>query len=417
MSTSARSIVIVGAGQAGVQAASALRAEGYGGAIHLLGDEPGLPYQRPPLSKSYLSGNLAVEELHLETAAWFDEQRVERWGDTHVEAIERRLKRVKLSSGKTLDYDHLILATGARNRPLTALSEPVHGVISLRAVADAAALASKLRASRRVVVIGAGFLGLEVASIAIAQGCDVHVVESADRLMRRAISVEMSEASLRHHRAAGVAFSLNAGVDGFCTEDGGVRAVKLADGSRIEADLVLVAIGVVPNSELGLACGLDIYNGVIVDEQLRTTDHSISAIGDCAAFPYAFDGGDQLRLESVQNAVDQACYVARRIAGAADASPYDQVPVFWSDQGGMRLQMAGVARRLDASVLRGDPASGAFSVFRYRYDRLTAVESFNRPADHMAARRLLQRRISPSRAQAADLTFDLKSLLAAAVTA
>lgn len=417
MSTTARSIVIVGAGQAGVQAASALRAEGYGGAIHLLGNEACLPYQRPPLSKSYLSGSLAEEELHLETAAWFDEQRIERLLDTHVETIERRLKRVKLSSGKMLGYDHLILATGARNRPLPALSEPVDGVISLRTVADAAALTSKLRGARRVVVIGAGFLGLEVASIAIAQGCDVHVVESTDRVMQRAISAEMSEACLRHHRSAGLKFSFGARVDAFRAEDGHVSAVRFADGSELAADLVLVAIGVVPNSELGLACGIDIFNGFIVDEQLRTSDPSISAIGDCAAFPYAFDGGDRLRLESVQNAVDQACYVARRIVGTADTPGYDQVPVFWSDQGGMRLQMAGVARRLDASVLRGDPASGAFSVFRYRQDRLTAVESFNRPADHMAARRMLQRRISPSRAQAVDLTFDLKSLLAAAATA
>ncbi|MFP3566412.1 NAD(P)/FAD-dependent oxidoreductase [Paraburkholderia sp. SIMBA_030] len=416
MSTIARSIVIVGAGQAGVQAASALRAEGYDGAIHLLGNEPCLPYQRPPLSKSYLSGNIADEELHLETAQWFDEQRIERSVDTHVDSIERRLKRVKLSSGRMLGYDHLILATGARNRPLPALSEPIQGVISLRTVADAAALTSKLRGSRRVVVIGAGFLGLEVASVAIAQGCDVHVVESVDRVMQRAISVEMSQACLRHHRTAGLKFSFNARVDAFCAKDGHVSAVKFADGSQLDADLVLVAIGVVPNSELGLACGLDIYNGFIVDEQLRTSDPSIFAIGDCAAFPYAFDGGDRLRLESVQNAVDQACYVARRIVGTADAPRYDQVPVFWSDQGGMRLQMAGVARRLDASVLRGDPSTGAFSVFRYRHDRLTAVESFNRPADHMAARRMLQRRISPSRAQAADITFDLKSLLAAAVT-
>ncbi|WP_025596527.1 NAD(P)/FAD-dependent oxidoreductase [Burkholderia sp. WSM2230] len=416
MSTIPRSIVIVGAGQAGVQAASALRTEGYDGAIYLLGDEPGLPYQRPPLSKSYLSGNVADDELHLETSEWFDEQRIERLPDAHVEAIERRLKRVKLSSGKMLDYDHLILATGARNRPLPALSEPMHGVISLRTVADAAALTSKLRDSRRVVVIGAGFLGLEVASVAIAQGCDVHVVESVDRVMQRAISAEMSEACLRHYRASGLKFSFSARVDGFCSENGHVSAVKLADGSLLEADLVLVAIGVVPNSELGLACGLEIFNGFIVDGQLRTADSAISAIGDCAAFPYAFDGGDRLRLESVQNALDQASYVARRIVRAADGSRYDQVPVFWSDQGGMRLQIAGVARRLDANVLRGDPATGAFSVFRYRQDRLTAVESFNRPADHMAARRMLQRRISPSRTQAADITFDFKSLHTVAVT-
>ncbi len=411
-----RSVVIVGAGQAGVQAASALRTEGYDGAICLIGDEPGLPYQRPPLSKSYLSGDVADDELHLETSEWFDEQRIQRLPGAYVQAIERRLKRVRLSCGTTLDYDHLVLATGARNRPLPALSEPMRGVISLRTIADAAALTSALRNSRRVVVIGSGFLGLEVASVAVAQGCDVHVVESVDRVMKRAISVEMSEACLQHHRASGLQFTFNARVDGFSSESGRIRAVKLAGGSLLEADLVLIAIGVVPNSELGLACGLPVFNGFMVDEQLCTTDPAISAIGDCAAFPYAFDGGDRLRLESVQNAVNQACYLARRMMGTADAPRYDEVPMFWSDQGGMRLQIAGVARRLDASVLRGDPASGAFSIFRYRQHRLTAVESFNRPADHAAARRMLQRRISPSRAQAADITFDLKSLLAGAVT-
>ena len=411
-----RSVVIVGAGQAGVQAASALRSEGYAGAIQLIGNEPGLPYQRPPLSKSYLGGDLADEELHLETAAWFDDQRIEHLPDAHVDAIERHGKRVRLSSGKALEYDHLILATGARNRSLPAMDMSVQGVFSLRTVAEAAALTSSLRGARRVVVIGAGFLGLEVASVAKAQGCDVHVVESVERVMQRALSAEMSEACLRHHRAAGVSFSLSARVDAICSQEGRVTAVKLADGGLLAADLVLIAIGVVPNSELGVACGLDVFNGLMVDGQLRTSDPAISAIGDCAAFPYAFDDGDRLRLESVQNAVDQACYVARRIVGAADTPRYDQVPVFWSDQGGMRLQIAGVARRLDSSVLRGDPCAGAFSVFRFRQGRLTGVESFNRPADHMAARRLLQRRISPSVAQAADPAFDLKSLLSAQVT-
>lgn len=417
MTMTPRSIVIVGAGQAGVQAASMLRTEGYAGAIQLIGNEQGLPYQRPPLSKSYLGGGLADDELHLETAPWFDEQRIEYLSDAHVDAIEPHGKRVRLSSGRVLEYDHLILATGARNRTLPALGKPVQGVFSLRTVADAAALTSSLCDSRRVVVIGAGFLGLEVASVAKAQGCDVHVVESVERVMQRAISAEMSEACLRQLRESGVNFSLSARVDAICSQDGRVSAVKLADGSQLQADLVLIAIGVVPNSELGLACGLKVFNGFIVDEQLRTSDLAISAIGDCAAFPYAFDDGDLLRLESVQNAVDQACYVARRIAGMVDAPPYDQVPIFWSDQGGMRLQIAGVARRLDASVLRGDPAAGAFSVFRYRQGRLTGVESLNCPADHMAARRLLQRRISPSRAQAADPAFDLKSLLTARVTA
>jgi 3-phenylpropionate/trans-cinnamate dioxygenase ferredoxin reductase subunit len=402
-------IVIVGAGQAGQQVAASLRDEGYTGAIRLIGDEASLPYQRPPLSKSFLTGDVSADELTLEESPWFEAAHVERLAGDRVGAIDRRRQRLSLASGRIMPYDRLVLATGSRNRVLPCQTQSTHGVVSLRSVSDAQLLKTCLSEARRVVVVGGGFLGLEVACIAAARGCDVHVVESVDRVMKRAISAEMSSACTEHHRTAGIRFSFDARVERIVADGDRVRAVELADGTRLEADMVLVAAGVVPNSELAAACGLSVFNGVIVDALLRTSDPAIFAIGDCAAFPYAFDGGDMLRLESVQNAVDQARHVARALLG--DATPYDQTPVFWSDQGSARLQIAGVARRLDSSVVRGDPASGAFSVFRYRHHRLTGVESFNRPADHMAARKLLQRRISPSREQAADPTFDLKLLL------
>ncbi|SAL65666.1 FAD-dependent pyridine nucleotide-disulfide oxidoreductase [Caballeronia arvi] len=409
MNARPESIVIVGAGQAGLQAAASLRDEGYDGAIRLIGDEAGLPYQRPPLSKSFITGDVTADDLSLEEPHWFDDARIERLAGERVAAIDRRRRRLSLSSGRVVPYDHLVLAAGSRNRALTFAAQPAHGIVSLRSLSDAHRLKTQLEDARRVVVIGGGFLGLEVASVAAAKGRDVHVVESVDRVMKRAISAEMSAAYAAHHEAAGVRFSFDARVERIVGRDDRVCAVELADGTRLDADLVLVAAGVVPNSELAVACGLSVYNGIIVDARLRTSDAAISAIGDCAAFPYAFDGGDLLRLESVQNAVDQARHVARALLG--DSTPYDQTPVFWSDQGGARLQIAGVARRLDSSVVRGDPASGAFSVFRYRHHRLTGVESCNRPAEHMAARRLLQRRISPTREQAADPSFDLKLLL------
>ena len=412
MNACVNSVVIVGAGQSGLQVASSLRDEGYDGAIHLIGNESGLPYQRPPLSKSYLYSDMAVEELHLEAAHWFNEARVELVAGEHIEAIDRGGRRLTMASGKSQAYDHLILATGSRNRGLPCMTLPVEGVLSLRSVNDATALKSLLASAQRVVVVGAGFLGLEAAAVACAQGCHVHVLEATERVMQRVISASMSTACQRHHEALGVQCSFNTLVVEIHSRGGRVSEVKLDDGTMLPADLVLVAIGVLPNSELGVACGLEIRNGFVVDQSLLTSDHCISAIGDCAAFPYAFDEGEFIRLESVQNAVDQGRYVAQRLTGSVQ--PYNPIPIFWSEQGGSRLQIVGVARGTDQSVLRGDPEGQSFSVFRYRHGRLTCVESLNRPADHMAARRLLQRRLSPSLAQAADVSFDLKSLLATA---
>lgn len=407
------SIVIVGAGQAALQAASSLREQGHAGALRVIGDEAGLPYSRPPLSKAWLAGTSDVDELRLEEADWFAAMSVDLLARERVVSIDRAARRLVLASGTALGYDHLILATGARNRVPPFARVPLEGVVSLRTLADAVALKARLSVARRLVVIGAGFLGLEVASLAAACGCDVHVVESLERAMKRALSATMSAYATARLERAGVRFTFDAHVAQLCGAAGRVEAVELADGTLLPADLVLVATGVEPNCELGLECRLPVFNGFVVDARLRTADPAISAIGDCAAFPYGFDDGDLIRLESVQNAVDQARHVARTVLGASGC--YDTTPIFWSELAGERLQIAGIARRLDGSVVRGDPRSGRFSVFRYRHDRLTGVESFNCPADHMLARRMLQRRVSPTREQAADPSCDLKALLAAQV--
>ncbi|WP_028205160.1 NAD(P)/FAD-dependent oxidoreductase [Paraburkholderia nodosa] len=405
------SIVIVGAGQAALQAAASLREQGHAGPLRMIGDEEGLPYSRPPLCKAWLAGNGDAGELRLEEKDWFAAMDVDLLEGERVVSIDRAARSLKLASGRAFGYDHLILATGARNRVPSFARTPLEGVVSLRTLADAAALKARLAVARRLVVIGAGFLGLEVASLAAACGREVHVVESLERAMKRALSKTMSAHATAHLERSGVRFTFDARVTRLHGAAGRVEAVELADGTRLPSDLVLVATGVEPNCVLGLECKLPVFNGFVVDARLRTADPAISAIGDCAAFPYAFDGGDLIRLESVQNAVDQARHVARTVLGAPDC--YDTTPIFWSELAGARLQIAGIARRLDGSVVRRDPLSGGFSVFRYRHDRLTGVESFNCPADHMLARRMLQRRVSPTREQAADPSCDLKALLAA----
>jgi len=404
-----RPIVIVGTGQAALQAAGALREEGYVGALCMIGEERGLPYTRPPLSKAWLESMTDVRELHLEEADWFVSNNIGLLDGQRVAAVDRAKHAVQLASGRVVEYAHLILATGARNRAWPFMQSPLKGALSLRTLADADELKAQLGSAARLVIVGAGFLGMEVAGVAAARGCAVHVVETAERPMTRALSAAMSAHITEHLERAGVRFSFDAQVSRLGGEAGRVKLVELTDGTRLDADLVLVAAGVEPCCELGLDCGLPVFNGFVVNGLLRTIDPAISAIGDCAAFPYAFDGGDLIRLESVQNTVDQARHIARTILGAHDA--FDPTPIFWSELAGARLQIAGVARRLDGAVVRGDPRSGRFSVFRYRHDRLTGVESFNRPADHMLGRRLLQRRLSPPREQVADLSCDLQALL------
>ena len=399
-------VAVVGAGQAGFQTASSLRQEGFGGRIVLIGDEPALPYQRPPLSKSYLAGESTLDELWLRPEAFYEKQQIDLViGDT-VTAIDRPGRRLRLASGSEIACDHLVLATGARFRPLPVPGADLDGVLPLRTLADADILRARLAEAREVVVVGAGFIGLEFAAVARAAGLAVHIIEVTHHPMGRVVSAQTSRFFTGAHIGWGATISLGTGVARILGAAGRVSAVETTDGRVLPADLVLVCIGVVPNAELARDAGLAVDNGIVVDEYLTTGAAEIAAIGDCANFPTRFALG-RVRLESVQNGVDQARSVAGRIVGKP--MPYDKVPWFWSDQADLKLQIAGITAGHDAAVVRGDPESGSFSVFCFRDGRLVGVESVNRPADHIVARRLLadDPRLMPE--QAADESFDLRA--------
>jgi 3-phenylpropionate/trans-cinnamate dioxygenase ferredoxin reductase component len=399
-------VAIVGAGQGGFQVASSLRQEGFAGRVLLFGDEPGLPYQRPPLSKSYLAGEHGVDEVWLRPEAFYEKQEIDLVGGETVAAIDRRGRCLGLASGRTVPFDHLVLATGARNRPLPVPGAELDGVLGLRSLADADALRQRLGKAHAAVVIGAGFIGLEFASVAIAAGLAVHIVELTQRPMGRVVSEPVSRFFTEMHRRWGAEISLGTGVARILGGNGRAEGVETSDGRRLAADLVLVCVGVVPNAELAGAAGLAVDNGIVVDADLATGDPAIAAIGDCANFPTRF-AAERVRLESVQNAVDQARSVAAHIAGKR--APYDKVPWFWSDQRDLKLQIAGLVTGHDRAVIRGDATSGSFSVFCFRGGRLIGVESVNRPADHIAARRILfgEPRLSPD--EAADPDYDLRA--------
>ncbi|MCB4769130.1 FAD-dependent oxidoreductase [Ancylobacter sp. Lp-2] len=403
------SVVVIGAGQAAFQLAASLREAGYEEPITLVGDEPGLPYQRPPLSKAYLKGDVGVDHLELRPAAFFADHRI---GLAHgrVVAVDRSARRVTLEDDGKLPYGHLVFATGARNRVLPVPGAEFDGVFYLRSLADADAVKAALPSAGKVVVIGAGFIGLEFAAVARKLGHEVTVIEATSRVLGRAVGAAMSDFFAHEHRAMGTVLTFGAGVARLVGEGGRVVAVETVEGERIAADLVMIGIGVVPNVELAAAAGLAIDNGIAVDARLLAGDPEISAIGDVAAYPSHHADNVRVRLESVQNAADHGRCVAARLTG--HAHDYTSVPWFWSDQADLKLQMVGLARPGDAEVLRGDPASRRFSVFRFREGRLVAIESVNRPADHMLGRRLLAGMPTLTPEQAGDESFELKSLLA-----
>jgi len=401
-------IVIVGGGQGGFQVAASLRDEGYAGPIRIAGDEPGLPYQRPPLSKAYMLGKTDADGLDLRAPTFFTDRNIDILAPERAVALDRAARKVLLASGREVSYGHLVLATGTRNRLLSVPGAELGGVFYLRTRAEADRIRAHLGGAKRAVVIGAGFIGLEFAAVAASLGIEVTVIEAADRPMARALSAPMSAFFRAAHEAAGLRFLFGAGVARITGEGGRATGVETGTGEAIAADIVMVGIGVVPNVELAAEAGLPVGNGIKVDAHLLTEDGAISAIGDCVSYPSPFADGAPVRLESVQNAVDQARAVAARLAGKAQAS-YEAVPWFWSDQGRMKLQMVGLTAGHDETVLRGDPAGGAFSVFCYKAGRLVGVESVNKPADHMIARRLLAKHLGVTPAEAADSGLDLKA--------
>ena len=402
-------IIIAGAGQAGFQAASSLREQGFGGRIILAGNEPYLPYQRPPLSKAYLMGKLDRAALRLRPEGYFTENNIECRIGLKLGKIVRESHQAVFQNGETISYDHLILALGARNRPLPVPGAGLEGVVQLRTVDDADGLRGFLDHGGRIVVIGGGFIGLEFATLAVERGAEVTVIETADRPMARVLSKEMSEHFRAAHEAQGVRFIFGA-TAARVLGDTRVEAVETADGQRFPADLVLVCIGVIPNTEIAAQAGLATGNGIIVDEYLATNDPAISAIGDCALHPNPYAANGVIRLESVQGAVDQARCVAARLTG--HPAPYHSLPWFWSEQGALKLQIAGLTQPHDRIVARKAPPGGkdGLSVYCFRAETLVGVESVNRPLDHALARKLLAANgETPSPEQVAHPEFELKT--------
>lgn len=403
-----KQVVIVGAGHAGFQVVASLRQHGFREPISLINDEAHLPYQRPPLSKAYLKGDGDPNSLTFRPDKFYGEQGIDLISDRAV-SIDRAGRRVQLASGAGLDYGHLVLATGARNRLLDVPNANLPAVRYLRILDDSEELRQRIASSRHVVVIGAGFIGLEFAATARIKSLEVDVVELAGRVMARAVTPEVSEYFQARHAGAGVRIHLGASVTSIEADAGKVTGVSLNDGTHIPADLVVVGVGVLPNVELAEGAGLPVASGIIVDEKLLTADENISAIGDCALFSSPRFGG-ALRLESVQNATDHARCVAARLTGGA--KPYDGQPWFWSDQGDDKLQIVGLTTGYDQVVMRGDPFDRAFSAFCYKAGKLVGIESVNRASDHMFGRRLLAAGHTIAPEQAADLGFDLKKALA-----
>jgi 3-phenylpropionate/trans-cinnamate dioxygenase ferredoxin reductase subunit len=397
-------LIIVGAGQAAAQAVQSLRAEGFTGPITLIGDEAYIPYQRPPLSKAYLLGSFERERLFLKSDAFYRESDCEVLLNTKVTAIHRDEKTVALADGRALAYDILLLATGTRVRRLKCPGAEMPGVHYLRDIADVDGLQAAFSAGKRIAIVGGGYIGLEVAAVAAKRGLDVRVFEAMDRLMARAVSQPVSDFYAAEHQKAGVKMLLRTGVEAI-EGDGKVRAVR-AGGKSYDADIVLVGIGVVPNDELAAHAGLASEDGIVVDQNGRTGDPAIFAAGDCTR--HIGREGAAIRLECVQNAIDQAKHCALAIVGKPKT--YSEVPWFWSDQYDLKLQIAGLARPADRTVLRGDPAARKFAVFHLRDGVMAAVEAVNAAPDYMLGKKWIAEGVRIDPARLADTNTPIKQV-------
>jgi 3-phenylpropionate/trans-cinnamate dioxygenase ferredoxin reductase subunit len=405
-------IVIVGAGQAGVQTAESLRTLGFTGSITLLGEEPYGPYHRPPLSKAWLAGEMQAEQLAIRAPEMLARKNIVLRTGVRVQSIDRSAQRVLLDDGSSLPYTGLVLSTGSTPRSLAVPGADAQGVMPLRSRDDADALLQRLAlcAERQLplVVIGGGFIGLEVAATARKKGIAVTVLEAAPRLLGRVLAPMLSQWYAELHQGHGVELVLNAQIASIQVHaNGAVAGVQMQDGTVYPAGLVLVGIGVSANDALAVASGLLCERGIVVDACGRTSDPAIVAAGDCTVRRRA--NGDWLRLESVQNANEQAKSAAAALMG--QEKPFVATPWFWSDQYDKKLQMAGLSMGSDQWVLRGSLASGAFSVYHFKAGALIAVDSVNSSRDHLGARKLLDAGVHPSAAQAADQAFDLASLV------
>jgi len=400
-------IVIVGAGQAGAQAVDTLRRKGFKDSIVMVGDEPHLPYQRPPLSKKYLAGALEAERLLIRPAHFYADHGVEMRLGRRVREIDRSAKRVGLDDGTTLDYDSLLLATGARPRGLTCPGASLPGVHFLRSITDVDGIRREVGPGRRLVIVGGGYIGLEVAASCRELGVEVTVLEMAARVMNRVTCAEVSEFYEAEHRRHGVDIVCNARVRALVGSDR-VRAVVCEDGAEHAADVVVVGVGVAPADELAVAAGIECANGIVVDEFCRTSDPNVYAAGDCTNHPSAHYGC-RLRLESVDNAFEQGTSAALNMLGTPTA--HHKVPWFWSDQFDLRLVIVGLSQTADLVLMRGDAGARSFSMCYLRAGELVAIDTVNSTKDQMAARKLIPARVRPNVDKLADAAIPLKDCL------
>jgi len=401
-----RHIVVIGAGQAGASCVAKLRNGGFDGAVTLIGAEPQPPYQRPPLSKAYLMGEMALERLYLRPESFYADNGIELRLDARVDAIDVTGRQIAVN-GAMLGYDDLVLATGSvPHRLPAAIGGALEGVHVVRGLADVDAMAPRFTKGARVLIVGGGYIGLEAASVAAKLGLSVTLVEMAPRILQRVAAPQTSDFFRALHKKHGVDLREGVGLDRL-TGDGAVRGATLTDGTTLEVDFVIVGVGVAPDAHLAEAAGITLDNGIAVDAQGRTSAPNIWAAGDCASFPYR---GTRIRLESVPNAIEQAEVVAENLMGAA--KDYVAKPWFWSDQYDVKLQIAGLNTGYDRVVTRG-AAPGPVSFWYYRGATLLAVDAANDPRGYMVGKRLIEAGKSPAPEVVMDSATDLKALLSA----
>jgi len=401
-------VIIVGAGHAAGQAVASLRSEGYEGTITVIGDEPYVPYQRPPLSKKFLAGEIDIDRVYFKPPEFYVKSDAEMVLGRKVVEIERAKKLVHLDDGTTRNYDKLILATGSRVRELNIPGFDLEGVFYLRTIEDVEAIQAKFNQGGKLVVVGGGYIGLEVAAVAAQRGLDVTVLEMAPRILARVVDPILSKFYAKAHTEAGVKIETGVTVSGFEGANGKIEKIDCGDGTTFDADFVIVGVGIIPNVELADEAGLKVENGISVDECCRTEDPDIYSIGDCTNHPNPILG-QRLRLESVHNALEQGKTAAASICGKE--KPYAQVPWFWSDQYDLKLQIVGLSAGYDEVVVRGDPENDrSFAVFYLKDGVMIASDAVNRAPEHMMSRRLIAAKAKIPAAKLADESVNMKDM-------
>ena len=399
-------IVIAGAGHAAGQLVASLKQQKFAGKIVLVGDEPHLPYQRPPLSKKFLSGNMEADRLYVKPAIFYTDAQVETHLNCMITAIDRKSKALRTNSGDTIAYDQLVLALGSRVRRLTIEGADLDGIHYLRNISDVDAIRAELGDRKKAVVVGAGYIGLEVAAVLRQLGIDVTVIEMTERVMSRVVSPEISDFYQIEHTSHGVKLRLSTGIVAFRGKSR-ISAIETTDGEMIDADFVVVGVGILPNTELAETAGLAVDNGIIVDDQCQSSDADIYAVGDCTVHPNAIYER-QLRLESVHNALEQARTAASNLCGKE--KHYAEVPWFWSDQYDLKLQIAGVSTGYDEVVIRGNPANRAFACMYLKDGKLIATDAVNSPKEFVQSKAIIAAQLPINRGRLADTSIALKDL-------